>query len=123
MRGNHELIYDPQKRIVRIVLVGMWDERPLLALADEAAQLFAETRHQPASGGKLLIDARGFTIQRQDVTEAFEAIIEQLATRIDRIAVLPSAKILQRLQIKRVIGDRSVEFFEDEAAANEWLLA
>ncbi|MGY4395461.1 hypothetical protein ACVWZA_000622 [Sphingomonas sp. UYAg733] len=68
-----------------------------------------------------LADLTGMLIQPQDLIPTFSSLFSRPTQRSRRMAIILGTA-LQRIQVKRLIGDRTdIAFFADETTAMTWL--
>lgn len=115
-----QFIPGPNRRSLRIVFRGFWDER--------AMQSYVEALRQRAiaAGGaspinRVLMDLRECNVQSQPVLDGFAQIILNYANQISHYGYLLPESTLLKLQLKRLTLPSSTRFFDDEGEALQWL--
>lgn len=112
---------EPAKGLLRMVLAGTYSvadvERLDLERKSAIGALKIAFNHYV-----VLIDVRGCDISSQDVAAALNTAIGNPVFRARRCAMVV-ASTLVRMQARRVVDRPDLQFFEDPAEAEAWLLA
>ena len=112
---------DRARHLLRITLVGFWDEGTMAAYDRQVRQDMAAMKSQ---GGcqRVLIDMTDFAIQKRAIAEGHAANLRAVKGAAMRVAlVVPGA--LSKLQVARVASDTGHPVFDDEGDAMAWLMA
>jgi hypothetical protein len=102
--------------------IGAQTPLPLLMLKVQAARLALVAQGCLPGECLLLIDAREYLVQTQEITRTFEKLLSDSEILAKKIAFLPPVG-LAKIQTKRLISKNPHKFFEDFSAAEEWLRA
>ena len=120
MTGAFTVDADPSRQVLRITMSGFFEPAQIAELRDGVAAAIAQLRCPP--GRHLtLVDIRQMDIQSQEAVAQFEQLLSTPQVRSRKIAFIV-ARSLARLQIKRAASHRDADYFEDEGAAEAWLI-
>ena len=117
-----EVVADPTAPLLRVRIRGFWDlavvdaYRAEVARAAQALYDRGITREQM----NVLLDARDFPVQSQEVVAAYQARFNGPDMAVRRVATL-ATNTLFRLQARR-IGVEEQRVFDEQGAALAWLL-
>jgi hypothetical protein len=119
--GEYRIETDAGRKLVRVKLIGFWDEAVANAFAvDEQAAVRTVARH---SGEHLtLADLGEFNLQSQVVVKICQNLIEHAELKSRKLAVV-SGDGLARIQIKRILLRDTMRVFSSVPEAEEWLFA
>lgn len=125
-KPGYTIDYDAIRRILKLILVGLWDHATVEAYERD---LRAETA-KFSVGGKVpadiavLVDVRDLAIQPQGVAADFQRLIESVGFTDSRSAIINSASAIQKAQNRRISAKFSqTGYFEEEGEAMAWLAA
>ena len=111
---------DPSRDLVRIRMSGFFDHASIAAFVVDLRAAHRKLRCGP-NRFVTVNDIRDMKIQSQDIVAAFQAMLGDPAIRSRRLAFVVSST-LARMQLMRVISDRTAQCFTDAADAEAWLL-
>ena len=122
----YRIEYDPARKILKLVLTGLWDKSTLDAYARD---LHATTSKLyvggtiPADIGSI-VDLREHAIQPRDIAQAWQKLIESTGLSRNPCAIILSSSAIQKAQSGRVSAKFSdLTLFTDEAEALAWMAA
>jgi hypothetical protein len=116
-----ELVTDTRRRVLKVKLWGLWDAK---IAADYRAQGLECVREMGSDPWSVLLDARLFPAQAEEVSRVrVELMTIASRTGMRRMASLVGTAV-GKLQTSRLVDEgqvREVAFFDDEEDALEWL--
>lgn len=112
---------DPIHDLVRIALSGFFVAADVTALRDALAAQHKRLlcpRHQHVT----LIDVSRMSVQSQEMVAAFHDLLADPRFHSRRLAFVVDPTLI-RSQLRRALGERPARYFDNEYAAEAWLLA
>ena|SRR5215467_12346291 len=119
VRG-YEIVPSPMRRVLGIRIWGLWD---YAFVREYRADMLEVIREMSGSPWSVLLDARGFPAQPDDVSAIrLELMVLSKRSGMRRIASLTGSAVT-KLQTQRLVEESrgEVEFFDDEEDALEWI--
>jgi hypothetical protein len=117
---QHSISVDPARLLVVLRLAGFLtpDDIQRIAIEEQAA---VRTLGVPSGTHNFLIDARALDAQTADVVAFVQHTTDTVLLKPRRLAIIARFG-LNRMQARRMIGDREIGLFEDEDEAFAYLL-
>ena len=118
--GQHTISVDPGRLLVTLRLVGFLtpDDVHRIAAEEQAA---VQALGVPSGTHNFLIDARALDIQSADVVAFFQHTTDSVPLKPRRLAIIARYG-LNKIQARRMIGDREIGLFDGEDEALAYLL-
>lgn len=115
----YEIEAEPRHNLMRVRMAGFFEEEDVRAFAT----LYREKRQALDAADHLtLANICDMKIQAQDIVAAFRTFMAMPDIASRKLAFV-SSSTLARLQAQRLTEREEVRFFDNEAAARDWLLA
>ena len=111
---------DPAGRLLTMTLSGFWTAEMVARFAPEWRA--SVRRNWGTSGYRCLCDLSDFPPQSQEVTAAFDALLQEDGLAAKQVAIV-TASMLTGMQVKRVSGPDKARVFTNREAALSWLEA
>lgn len=121
MPATYSVVADPGRDLIRINLVGFFDDSSMAGFLAARRAAHAQLRCGP-NQHLTLTDTRDIAIQTQDMVARWGGILADSTYKSRRLACVV-ASTLARMQLQRALGSRDVRLFTDPAEAETWLLA
>lgn len=119
MSGEFSIEIDAPRNLLRVRVWGFFSVEDVAryhAAVDEASMALGGA----PSRQMMLCDATEMRIQSQDVVAAFQQVMADPKYRDRRVAFVVASS-LARMQVQRVIGERTALLFENDRDALAWL--
>lgn len=114
--------HDLGRRFLRVEIAGFWTSVDLEEFKTQAALVFRDAVAAGAKPGEgsILIVATRFAVQDKQFTEEMSKVIPAYGSLAKRVAIVGAAGALQRMQVRRIVGEHG-GVFEREEEAMDWL--
>ncbi len=118
--ARHTIAVDPARLLVTLRLGGFLTVEDVRRIAAEE-QAAVQTLGVPSGTHRFLIDARALDAQPADVVEFVQHVTDTVPLKPARLAILARYG-LNRMQARRMIGEREIGLFDEEDEALAYLL-
>lgn len=119
--AQYAITVDPARLLVTLRLAGFLTPDDVRRIAAEE-QAAVKTLGVPSGTHRFLIDSRALDAQAADVIELVQQTTDTIPLKPARLAILARYG-LNRMQTRRMIGERGIGLFDEEDAALAWLMA
>lgn len=119
MNAEFEVVADHSRGTLRVTMGGFFTPADVAAFLREVNLKLDSLQTRP-NEHLMLCDARGMSIQTQDIVGAFGQIVGSPRLRSKRLAFVNGSS-LSRLQTRRLTDRDGVSFFTDITEAERWL--
>lgn len=120
MTARYTILVEPTRDLVRITMSGFFTPDDVARFMGDRDVAHARLRCAP-NQHVTINDLRGMKIQSQESVAAFNALLSSPRHRSRRLAFVIGTT-LARMQLLRVVGNRSVRFFDDPRTAEAWVM-
>lgn len=121
MTPRFSIVVDPDLDLVRISMSGFFHPADVANFVAERHVAHKQLRCGP-NQHLTVVDIRDMAIQSQDAVAAFQKALHTPSVYSRRIAII-TRNSLSRTQVRRAADGRDIAYFDDPAAAEEWLLS
>lgn len=119
-RAQHAISVDPARSLVILRLVGFLTREDVQRIAAEE-QIAVRSLGVPSGVHNFLIDARALDAQPADVVAMVQQTTDTVPLKPRRLAIVARYG-LNKIQVRRTIGDREIGLFDTEDEALAYLL-
>lgn len=119
MSGEFSIQTDVPRNLLRVHVSGFFSVEDVARYHAAVDQASIELGGAP-SRQRMLCDVTDMRIQSQDVVSAFQGVMADPKYRGRRVAFVVATS-LARMQVQRVIGERTALLFDNEPSALAWL--
>lgn len=118
--GQHAISVDPKRLLVTLRLAGFLtpDDVQRIAAEEQAA---VQKLRVPSGTHNFLIDARALDTQAGEIVDLVQHMTDSVALKPRRLAIIARYG-LNKIQARRMIGDREIGLFDSEDDALAYLL-
>ena len=118
--GQHAISVDPRRLLVTLRLAGFLTPNDVQRIAAEE-QAAVRTLGVPSGTHNFLIDARALDIQAGVIVDVVQHMTDSVPLKPRRLAIIARYG-LNKIQARRMIGDREIGLFDSEDEALAYLV-
>ena len=123
MADSYTLSYQPETRLLKLALQGVWNGKILdefiVDVFDVRARVEAAAYREDK--GRIMIDLSDYGVQPREISDRMAALLPVFGTHASRVAVVKSGSKLQNMQADRLLVSEKVKSFGSAAEAMAWL--
>lgn len=120
-QAQHAISVDPKRLLVTLRLAGFMTVEDVQRIAAEE-QAAVRSLGVPSGVHNFLIDARALETQAAEIVAFVQTTTDSVPLKPRRLAILARYG-LNKIQARRMIGDREIGLFDDDEEALAYLLA